>query len=275
MNSRFSIMLIIALLAAGSAAWMAKKWVDAQSLQSVSEVNSVPVVVAAVKIPFATRVEANHVKVINWPKDAAPDDTFTDASLVIGKIAQREFFPNELVLKPQIADHAGGSVLSALIQPGMRAMSVRVDDVAGVAGFILPGNRADILKTDNQSKRTTTLLKNMKILAIDQTASPEQDKPAVVRSLTLEVSPKQAEILFNAMKSSTLMFTLRSPSDTDNGPIEEAEAAAPVPQKAAPIAPPTRTVSITILPWLKDEPHKIESKDEESLQAQPKGAQQI
>jgi pilus assembly protein CpaB len=255
MNSRFTIMFIVALIFAGSAAWMAKRWVDSQSLPADTTAESVPVVVATVKIPFATRIEPTHVKTVNWPKGAVPPDTFGEMAPVIGKVTQRDFYPNELILKPQIADHAGGSTLSALIQPGMRAMSVRVDDVAGVAGFILPGNRADILTTAHDGKSTRTLLKNMKILAIDQQASVEQDKPAVVRALTLEVSPKQAEILVTAMRSSALMFTLRNPMD--NEPSEIVETAI---ETATPVAKPkkvAKSISIVVLPWASQTPYKI------------------
>jgi pilus assembly protein CpaB len=255
MNSRFTIMFIVALIFAGSAAWMAKRWVDSQSVPAEAAAESVPVVVATVKIPFATRIEPTHLKTVNWPKNAVPSDTFSDMTPVIGKVTQRDFYPNELILKPQIAEHAGGSTLSALIQPGMRAMSVRVDDVVGVAGFILPGNRADILTTSNDGKSTRTLLKNMKILAIDQQASAEQDKPAVVRALTLEVSPRQAEILVTAMRSSALMFTLRNPMDSEPSDVVETSVEtgtpAPKPQKVG------RSISIVVLPWASQTPYKI------------------
>jgi pilus assembly protein CpaB len=256
MNSRFTIMFIVALAFAGSAAWMAKRWVDSQSLPITPTSESVPVVVATMKIPFATRVEPTQIKTVNWPKDSVPPDAFNDMVPVIGKVTQRDFYPNEIILKPQIADHAGGSTLSALIQPGMRAMSVRVDDVVGVAGFILPGNRADILITNNEGggTATKTLLKNMKILAIDQLASTEQDKPAVVRSLTLEVTPKQAEILVTAMRSSALMFTLRNPMDTEQSDFVEAKVESGTPVKIKTVA---RSISIMVLPWASQTPYKI------------------
>jgi pilus assembly protein CpaB len=254
MNSRFSIMFIVALVFAGSAAWMAKRWVDSQSVPTMTTSESIPVVVATMKIPFATRIEPTHIRSVNWPKDAVPPDAFSDMAPVIGKVTQRDFYPNELILKPQIAEHAGGSTLSALIEPGMRAMSVRVDDVVGVAGFILPGNRADILTTTNDGKATRTLLKNMKILAIDQLASTEQDKPAVVRALTLEVSPKQAEILVTAMRSSALMFTLRNPMDTEQSDFIETKVETGAPVKIKKVG---SSISIMVLPWASQTPYKI------------------
>ena len=287
MNSRFLIMLLIALILAGGAALIAKRWVESQTgTQPVNaEQNTVQVYVAATNIPFATRIENTQIKLMAWPKDNLPsqayteEDTKKDPNAIIGKVTQRDFYTDEILLKPQIKEHLGGSTLSALIQEGMRAISVRVDDIAGVAGFILPGNKADILATGSKincksmarhpgtgsrvvsiptgaQSGTYTLLPNIKILAIDQTASTDQDKPSVVRALTLEVTPDQAECLVQAMRTGALQFTLRNPMDTDTD-MKPAEAQpGPSPQieitnakpytKAKPYKAP---VSIKILPW--------------------------
>lgn len=257
MNSRFIIMLIIALILAGGAALIANRWIESQSgnTQATALPNTVQVYVAATDIPFATRIESTQYKLMPWPKDNVPAQAFTeedtkkDPNAILGKVTQRDFYTDELLLKPQIKEHLGGSTLSALIQDGMRAISVRVDDVVGVAGFILPGNKADIIATRGQNE-TYTLLKNIKILAIDQLASTAQDKPAVVRALTLEVTPKQAEILVQAMQSGRLQFTLRNPMDTDTyiEPATEAQPANTAAQ-AQPVKPHKEPVSVKILPW--------------------------
>lgn len=250
MNSRFFIMLIVALAFAGAAALIAKRWVDTLNQAPVAEQNTVSVAVAAIHIPFATRIEKTNYKFVNWPKENVPPDAITEADaknnpdILNGKIVQREFFPGEVLIKPQVKDHLGGSTLSALIQEGMRAISVRVDDVVGVAGFILPGNKADIIVSRGNMDQTYTLLRNIKILAIDQTASTDQDKPAVVRALTLEVTPKQAEILVHAMKTGALQFALRNPMDTGEPPVEPVGSVTLPARKPAP-----KTLSIYILPW--------------------------
>ncbi|WP_024297903.1 Flp pilus assembly protein CpaB [Methylomicrobium lacus] len=252
MNSRFLIMLIIALTLAAGAAWIANSWVESQtSRQANVEQNTIPVYVAANYIPYAGHIDQTQIKLVDWPKDMVPKEAFTqadtasDAQAIVGKIAQREFYPGEILLKPQIKNHVGGSSLSALIPEGMRAISVRVDDVAGVAGFILPGNKADIIV--NRGEETFTLLKNIKILAIDQQASTEGDKNAiVVRALTLEVTPKQAEILVNAMRSGTLQFTLRNPMDSsESSTVVASTPSSPETKKIKPIAP----LTVKILPW--------------------------
>jgi pilus assembly protein CpaB len=252
MNSRFMTMLIIALVLAGGAALIAKRWVDSfRNTPESAAQNTVPVYVAAVNIPYTTRLEQTHYKLVNWPKENVPAEAFTEAdtkadpNVMVGKVAQRDFFAGEILLKPQIKEHLGGSTLSALIQEGMRAISVRVDDVVGVAGFILPGNKADIITSEGHKGETFTLLRNVKILAIDQTASPDQDKPAVVRALTLEVTPKQAEVLVHAMKNGSLQFTLRNPMDTTAPPAEIVQPVSDSPE-ATPKKPP---LSVNILPW--------------------------
>ncbi len=257
MNSRFLIMLVIALVLAAGAAFIAKRWVDSQTgSQPFSTVqNTVQVYVAATDIPFATRIENTQFKLMAWPKENVPPEAFTeedtkkDPNAILGKVTQRDFYSGEILLKPQIKEHLGGSTLSALIQDGMRAISVRVNDVVGVAGFILPGNKADIIASRDKVE-TYTLLKNIKILAIDQIASTDQEKPAVVRALTLEVTPKQAEMLVYAMENGSLQFTLRNPMDNDTY-IEPTTEALPVDttiqiQKVRRYKAP---VSIMILPW--------------------------
>jgi len=98
-------------------------------------------------------------------------------------------------------------------------MTVRVNDVVGVAGFIMPGNTVDILSTvvvrqgAKQKALTTTLLTDIKVLAVDQDVSPDKQKPTVVRAVTLELLPKQAEKIVSAMKEGTIQLTLRNPLD--------------------------------------------------------------
>lgn len=258
MNSRFLIMLIIALILAGGAAFIAKRWVDSQTgIKPVAaEQSTTNIYVAATNIPFASRIENTQIKLMSWPKDNVPSQAFTeedtkkDPSVIIGKVTQRDFYAGEILLKPQIKEHLGGSTLSALIQEGMRAISVRVNDVVGVAGFILPGNKADIIASRNKGE-TYTLLKNIKILAIDQIASTDQEKPAVVRALTLEVTPKQAETLVHAMENGSLQFTLRNPMDSDTYIEPTTEAPQPVntsikPKQVRRVKAP---LTVKILPW--------------------------
>jgi pilus assembly protein CpaB len=274
MNSRFLIMLVIALILAGVAALIAKHWVEYQTgTQPITaEQNNVQVYVAATDIPFASHIKGTQIKLIPWPKDSVPSEAFTeedtqkDPKAIVDKVAQRNFYANEILLKPQIKETGG---ITLPIPEGMRAISVRVDDIVGVAGFILPGNKADIIVTGTDSKivclpkapgykaipittgsqnQTYTLLPNIKILAIDQLAQ-EQDKPAVVRALTLEVDPKQALCLVQAMRSGALQFTLRNPMDTDTAIAIPEAAPVNLPSLIKSKKPYKSPLSLMILPW--------------------------
>lgn len=250
MNNRFFIMLIIALVLAGGAAWIAKNWVDTMSGQKVEQ-NVVPIVAAAIDISYGAKIEATQIKMLGWPKDHVPAGAFTDAKLVVGKVAQRAFVADEALLEPQIKDKLVGSILSALIPEGKRAMSVRVDDVAGVAGFITPGNMVDIIATKNNS--TYILLSNVKVLAIDQLSATEQDKPAVVRALTLEVTFQESTTLVKAMRDGPLYFTLRNPLDKQNTAVdmpttETVENLGSKEEKNQPLTQPAKP-RFRIIPW--------------------------
>jgi pilus assembly protein CpaB len=253
-------MLIIAIVLAGGAAWIANRWVESQTnVASSTQANTVAVVVAATNIPFGSRIEATQIKLIEWPKSSVPEHAFYELQPLVGKVTQRSFISNEILLKPFIKEHLGGSTLSALITEGMRAMSVRVNDIVGVAGFILPGNKVDIIHVKGKGKLTYTLLHNIKVLAIDQTASTDQNKPAVVRALTLEVSPKHSEKLVKAMKTGSLQFTLRNPLD-DEELIKEKEAVKSKKKVRRKIRRPAPESSITVLPWKSKVEKKCKAK---------------
>lgn len=233
MNSRVWIMFILALLLAAGAATLAYEWVrrtqaDAEALKT----ETVPVVAAALPIPFAKRLEETDMKIADWPKGSVPAEHYSEIKPLVGKIVTRSLVPGELLSPQRVKEHLGGSTLSALIKEGMRAVTVRVDDVAGVAGFIMPENRVDMLATRDGA--TYTVLRNVNVLAIDQEASPEKDKPTVVRALTLEVTPAQAEVLVEAMRKGPLQFALRNPLDS----LEAEAVPAKAPQPAIQVPPP-------------------------------------
>lgn len=237
MNRRFFIMLCIALLLALFAAWIANHWIQGK-VASSKEV-SVPVVVAAAEVPYGTKLDETQVKVIFWPDKLAPQGSFSKKEDVINSVTLNKFYPDEIITEKRISKNLGGSTLSATIDKNYRALSVRVDDVVGVAGFILPGNNVDVLATkmDRTLSQavTRTLLQNIKVLAVDQVASQENEKPAIVRAVTLQVTPEQAELVVKAMQEGTLQLTLRNPLDS----VVEVKPAKPVESLTA---PPVQTI---------------------------------
>ena len=217
MKGRTLFMFFIALVLGVSAAWLANNWVE-DRLRPVKDNTGTPVVVAALDIPFGTRIEQTHVKVVDWPSGNTPKGAYSDPLLLEGRIAKQGFLPGEVILESRVVEHLGGSTLASIVEPNKRAVTVRVNDVIGVAGFLLPGNRVDILTTRQKARgsaQTETILQDVKVLAVDQTASTDKDRPVVVRAVTLELSPSEAELLVKATSEGSLQLTLRNPLDSD------------------------------------------------------------
>ncbi|MFK8067847.1 MAG: Flp pilus assembly protein CpaB [Gammaproteobacteria bacterium] len=231
--------LFVAAISLGlGATWYANQWLinTTAVAEKAVETNliSTPVIVAALEIPFGQKVEASHLKTIQWPGEIMPEGIFNDPATIVGKIANTKIMQNELVLNSRVVDEVGGSVLAAIVSPKMRAVTIRVNDVLGVAGFLLPGNQVDVLATrqeDNKRPETETILEGLKVLAVDQTASTEEDKPIVVRTVTVEALPEQAEHLVRASEEGTVQLVLRNPSDDSRivkkEPIIEKEQSPP------------------------------------------------
>jgi pilus assembly protein CpaB len=119
---------------------------------------------------------------------------------------------------------------------------VRVDDVVGVAGFLLPGNRVDVLatrKSSNANAQSETILEDLRVLAVDQTSSTDKTQPVVVRAVTLEMTPEEAEVLVKAMAEGRLQLALRNPLDNqkrpESPPVAEKPAPAPAPAPVKPV----------------------------------------
>ena len=193
------LLIVISLALAVGAAWIARGWLQARlSASSTDPDASVPVVVAALEIPYATKVDARHLRTIALPRTAPLGAHFDKPEDVVGLIATQKVIAGEILLKERFADHATGSTLAALVKPDMRAVTVRVDDVVGVGGFLLPGNHVDVVASrmvnNTQRAEAQTVLRDLNVLAVDQTAAQDKDQPVVVRAVTLEVTPQQAEV---------------------------------------------------------------------------------
>jgi len=216
------VLIFLSLLMAVGAAFVANRWVVARVMpdQEIAE-NSAQVVAAAMSIPFATKVEERHLKLVEMPEGLTPDGFFEEIQDVLGKVSTTNISRGEILVTERFRIHTTGSTLAALVSENMRAVTVRVDDVVGVAGFLLPGNTVDILasrKTRNKRAITETILRNIKVLAVDQTASAESNEPVIVRAVTLEMKPKQAEVLFQARVEGIIQLTLRNPLEAEPEP---------------------------------------------------------
>ena len=225
-KGRVFLLLSVALMLSAGAAWVANKWILQRTVPAAEASMGTAVVAAALKIPFGQKIELAHIKAVPMPDHLVPDGAFDDVSKVEGRIAKQELLPGEIILEGRVAEHLKGSTLAAVLDPKMRAVTLRVNDVIGVAGFLAPSNRVDILATRRNGKSrpvTQTLLKNIKVLAVDQTANPGKNEPVIVRAVTMEMSPRQSEALVNARSEGSIQLTLRNPlADSKVAPKSQA-----------------------------------------------------
>jgi pilus assembly protein CpaB len=241
-SRRGPILIVISLLLAVAAAWVANRWLVAQSATTNARPNTVSVLTASIDIPLGTKIEARHVSAVQMLADTMPDGAFQDIKSIEGKIALAEIMKGEILHRARFADQGSGSALAAVVGENMRAVSVRVNDVVGVAGFLLPGNRVDVVAAyrDRQDTLSETVVQNVKVLAIDQTATSDKNEAVVVRAVTLEVTPDDAEKLILAEQRGSIQLALRNPLDEK----VTKKVVVPVAKVQAKPPPPAPSVSV-------------------------------
>jgi pilus assembly protein CpaB len=222
MRMRAFWMLGLALILAGAAVFLAQNWLQTQKPQIVEvpaepQVQMARVVVAATPLYFGNTVRREHLREIEWPAGAVPPGSFGSVDELIGdenkrRVALRAIEINEPLLKSKVSGFGGRASLSTILAPEMRASTIRVNDINGVAGFVLPGDHVDIMLTRGGEGNLLTdiLLQNVKVLAIDQDANEARAQPAVVKAVTLEVTPVQAQKLVLAQRLGQLSLALRN-----------------------------------------------------------------
>ncbi len=253
--------LLLAIAMGGGAAFLARNWIAAQAKPAEQ---TGTIVVAAVPVGFGTALTRDNVTEIPWAAGKMPegayatrDELLKDGRRVVLAPMQR----NELVLKTKITGPGQRASLSALLDEGKRAVTVRVDDVRGVAGFVLPGDRVDVVLIRNvpgpsgsTENISDVLLQHIKVLAVDQLVNERQETPTVAKAVTLEVDTEQAQKVLLATNVGKLSLILRQageghPADLkrvterDLGRPEPVAAPAPV---AAPVAAAPRSDSTTV-----------------------------
>lgn len=215
-RSQIVLLILLSIVFGLGAVFFAKQWMDSQSKPTteVEVVERLPVVVAALEIPPGTVIEEQHLSTKLLEKAWASEHQFSTPESVLGKVASTTIFPDEILMEQRVSIPGEGATLAAIIPADKRAVTIRVNDVIGVAGFLLPGNKVDVLSTvkyNKNSASTLTVLKEIKVLAVDQTAKTNDNKPVIVRAVTLEVSPKEAEKLLTAKSKGDIQLALRNP----------------------------------------------------------------
>ncbi len=179
------------------------------------------IVVATNRLELGTRIDENSVRLAKWPKALAVEGSFTDVKAVVGRGAVVTVLPNEPVLESKLAPKEGGAGLTSVIPTGMRAVSVKVDDVIGVAGFVLPGTRVDVIMTGTprgiDDVASKMILENVQVLAAGQNVQQDANgKPQKSQVVTLLVSPVEAQALALASANEHILLALRNPLDTEH-----------------------------------------------------------
>jgi pilus assembly protein CpaB len=224
------IMIFVSLAFATAAALLASNWMlDRAKLAKANQPATLGLLVVTQDLPAGTRLDADDVRPMQVLVADRPVGTFMAYDEVADKIVNTELRAGELLLASRLSDDVEGSALAALLSPQMRAVTVRVDDVVGVAGFVLPGNHVDVIATRDDGRQTlaNTLLTNVRVLAVDQQASADPAKPQVVRAVTLEVTPGGAEAIAKARHQGQLQLSLRHPRDVESASAELRVAEAP------------------------------------------------
>jgi pilus assembly protein CpaB len=212
------IILLLALAMGTVAALMARSWIAAHT-QKAEQAGTI--VVAAAPLAFGAVLSPDNLTEIPWSRGKLPDGAFATKSDLLKdgrRVALNAIERSEMILASKITAPGQRASLSVLLEEGQRAVTVRVDDVRGVAGFILPGDRVDVvlLRAETQQGETENsadvLLENVKVLAIDQLVNDKQDQPTVAtvaKAVTLQVSPQQAQKLLLAGNVGKLSLILR------------------------------------------------------------------
>ncbi len=180
---------------------------------------SVEIVVAKRALPLGARVTPDAVRLARWSRDAVPPGAFTDPNSVAGSFVKNSIVENEPIVAAKLftGEKAAG-VMPLLIPAGMRAMSVSVDEVSDIAGFVLPHSRVDVLVAVSNSDANTkpfskVVLQNVEVLAVAQEIEGSKDEPQQVKVVTLLVNPEEAERLALASREGTLRLAMRNYSD--------------------------------------------------------------
>ncbi|NPT60065.1 Flp pilus assembly protein CpaB [Paraburkholderia elongata] len=253
-NVRALVMLLVAAVAGLGAVAMASRW-----LMDRSSGMTTKVAVAALDVNLGQRLNPEFIKMVDWPAGSIPSGAFTDVQKLDGRVMKNSALRGEPILEGKLTPVGTQGGLSAVIEEGRRAITVRVNDVIGVAGFALPGNYVDIIVSTQQDKSSTNksgndesiskiVLEKILVLAVAQEVGRDETKPKVVNAVTLEVTPEQAEKLDLARSVGTLSLVLRNQVDTATLPTVGATKVTllgtPAVPASAPAALPARPARV-------------------------------
>jgi pilus assembly protein CpaB len=244
--------LVLALILGSIAAVLTRNWLINHGRSNAAQGGAGTIVVAAAPLSFGTQITAENVKEIPWSASALPEGAFAAKQEMLDggrRMALVAIALNEPVLRGRITAPGQRAALSSMLDPGKRAVTVRVDDVRGVAGFIQPGDRVDVvlIRTEAESKikegYSDVILQYAKVLAIDQITGERTEQPTIAKAVTLEVSAEEAQKILLATNVGRLTLILRQPAEAKVDAVRRVTendlgGPAAVPKPVAPVAPP-------------------------------------
>ena len=195
---------------------------DKNRIAEESKLKTIGIAVAAVDIPMGTTINPNQIVLSSWPKDLYPKDSFQAVKPATGRVAMRDFQRGEPIVESKLVpgDKSSG-LLSLKVPAGMRAFTVKVNEVVGVGGFIVPDSRVDVVVTtasspqQQQDQVSKTFLQNVQVLAAGQAVEQKDNKPVTVNTVTLAVTPSDAEKLALASNDGKIQLVMRNFSDAE------------------------------------------------------------
>lgn len=283
MRASTIVMIVLAGVFGLLAVFVAQAWLSRQDeqLRLKSELNQPKpaatrmVVVAASPLRFGNPLTSGNLRETPWPEGALPEGSFSSIQDVLAagkRIVLAPIEQNEPVLATKLTGPGQRATLSAVLHEGMKAVTVRVSDIEGVAGFVLPGDHVDILLTRRVDKGGTTdvVLQNTRVLAIDQLADERTDKPAVVKAVTVEVDTLAAEKLTLASQVGTLSLALRKAGEAASGD-QRRISAEDLGRDTAPVTGPKKFSTVTVVRAGKKEEYGVPSDNGETLETAETG----
>lgn len=221
-NRRTTIFFALAVLFGIAAAMLAQRMLSqAPPPAAQATIETTTVIVARLDVNKGSALASTHLDSVEWPSNLVPKGTFSGKDAVAGRVIRHSLSAGEPIFEFALLPKGAEAGLTSVIKHNLRAVSVKVDAIIGVAGFVTPGSRVDVLATLRQAGSgkhsvSKVILQNIPVLAIDQKMDEVKNgEPELVSVVTLEVSPEQAEQLTYSAHEGRLQLALRSPADSD------------------------------------------------------------
>jgi pilus assembly protein CpaB len=256
------ITLGLAVLFGILAVFLANRWMSSQVTEQSSDREKTAVamtkaVIATENVEIGVPLAEKHLALADWPRANLPQGAFEQIKDVEGRVSITRLTAGQPILAAELAAPGSGAGLVAMLPEGMRAISIRVDDVSGVSGFILPNTYVDVIHVESKGDKevASIILEMVRVLAIAQETYTEEGKPKVVKTVTVQLSPEDATKLALKVRQGAIHLALRSPLEETKQEelvaVKKTEAPLPLVRRAAPRAAaktPPKTVKRVAAP---------------------------